>query len=63
MRSHKTIKTTLGDLIVAVTDQVKPHIPDPTAVYLVVECILSDLVASERLRFNPQLERGSRVYH
>jgi hypothetical protein len=53
----------LGDLIVAVTDQVAPYVPDPTAVYLVVECILFDLVAQERLRFHSRAPRRLRVYH
>jgi hypothetical protein len=63
MRSRKTVETTLGDLIVAVTDQIAPYVPDPRAVYLVVECILSDLVTQERLRFHSGVRRSSRVYH
>ena len=63
MRSPKTIDTTLGDFIVAVTDQVAPYISDPAAVYLVVECILSDMMARERLRFPSSFRRRPRVYH
>lgn len=63
MRSRKTVDTTLGELIVAVTDQVAPYVPDPTAVYLVVECILSDMLARERLRFHSRSRRRLRVYH
>lgn len=63
MRRRKTVDTTLGDLIVAVTDRIAPYVPDSTAVYLVVECILSDLVARERLRFHSRSRRRARVYH
>lgn len=63
MRSRKTVDTTLGDFIVAVTDQVAPYVSDPKAVYLVVECILSDMMARERLRFHSHDRRGRRVYH
>jgi hypothetical protein len=61
MRARKTLDTTLGDFIVAVTDQVAPYVPDPAAVYLVVECILSDLVAQGRLRFYSRSPRRPRV--
>ena len=63
MRTRKTIDTTLGDLIVAVTDQVAPYVHDPRAVYLVVECILSDMVARERVHFRSRSTRRFRVYH
>ncbi len=63
MRPRKTVDTTLGDLIVAMTDEVAPYIADPTAIFLVVECILSDLLAKERLRFHSRSARRSRVYH
>jgi hypothetical protein len=63
MRPRKTVDTTLGDLIVAVTDEVTPYVADPTAIFLVVECILSDLLAKERLRFHSSAPRRSRVYN
>jgi len=63
MRPQKSVDTTLGDFIVAVIDQVAPYVPDPTALYLVVECILSDLVARERLHFHSRSPRRVRVYH
>jgi hypothetical protein len=63
MRQRKTVDTTLGDLIVAVTDQIALYVRDPTAVYLVVECILSDLVVRERLRFHSRPRRRLRMYH
>jgi hypothetical protein len=59
----KVLKTTLGELVVAVTDQVAPYVSDPAAVYLVVECILSEMVASERLRFRGSSPPRSRVYN
>jgi hypothetical protein len=47
---RKIITTTLGELIVAVTDEVKPIIRDPLDLYGVVSCILSDLLSRQRVR-------------
>jgi hypothetical protein len=63
MRPRKIVNTTVGDLIVALTDQVAPYVPDPTAVYLVVECILSDWVAQERVRFHSRSPRRLRIFY
>ena len=46
---RKIITTTLGELIVAVTDEVKPIIRDPSDLYGVVSCILSDLLVRQRV--------------
>jgi hypothetical protein len=46
----KAIKTTLGDLIVAVTDEAKPFV-DPSNLYAVVSCVLEDLATHRHLRF------------
>jgi hypothetical protein len=47
MRQQKIVETTLGDLIVSVTDEVMPFVPDPSTLYLVVSCVLTDLLAHE----------------
>ena len=58
---RKIITTTLGELIVAVTDEVKPIIRDPSDLYSVVSYILSDilsdLLARQRVR-NPHRSAG-----
>lgn len=46
----KAIKTTLGDLIVAVTDEARPFV-DPSNLYAVVSCVLEDLQVHRQLRF------------
>ena len=48
MRQRKIIRTTLGELIVAVTDEVMPIIRNPSGAYKVVSFILSDLLATRR---------------
>ena len=49
MRQRKIIKTTLGELIVAVTDEVRPIIRDRSGLYMVVSCILSDVLAHHQV--------------
>jgi hypothetical protein len=56
MGQRKIIRTTLGDLIVAVTDEVMPIIRNPSGVYKVVSFILSDLLAHHR----PRVHKRSR---
>ena len=50
MRQRKIIRTTLGELIAAVTDEVMPIIRDRSAIYMVVSYILSGLLAQQRVR-------------
>jgi hypothetical protein len=50
IRQQKVIRTTLGDLIAAVTDEVKPFVSDPSSLYMVVSYILNDVLARHRLR-------------
>jgi hypothetical protein len=50
MRQRKVIKTTLGDLIVAVTDEVMPIIHDPAGAYMVVSWVLNDVLTRQRVR-------------
>jgi hypothetical protein len=47
MRQGKVIETTLGDLIVSVTDEVRPYVSDSPTLYLMVSCVLTDLLARE----------------
>jgi len=63
MPPRKIIETTLGEIIVDMTDEIRLYLRDPATVYLVVECILSDLIAEQRLRFRAGSPRGSRMYH
>ena len=58
-RRQKIVRTTLGDLIAAVTDEVKPFVRDPSGRYAVVSYILNDLLARRRLRAH---ERSLRRY-
>jgi hypothetical protein len=53
---RKVITTTLGDLIVAVTDEIIPIIRDPSARYMMVSCILADLLARQHARVSKHLE-------
>ena len=62
MRQRKIIRTTLGDLIVAVTDEVMPVIRDRSAIYVVVSYILSDLLAHQRVRVHKRSRRKSPRY-
>jgi hypothetical protein len=62
MRGRKIIRTTLGELIVAVTDEVMPIIRDRSAISVVVSYILSDLLAHQHVRVHTkrnEIERGS----
>jgi hypothetical protein len=45
MRPRKIIRTTLGYLIIALTDQIAPFMRDPSDAYRVVSCMLSGLLA------------------
>jgi len=62
MRQRKIIRTTLGELIVAVTDEVMPIIRDRSAIYVVVSYILSDLLAHQHVRVHKRSRRKSPSY-
>jgi hypothetical protein len=49
IQKQRVIRTTLGDLIAAVTDEVKPFVRDPSSLYM-VSYILNDVLARHRLR-------------
>ena len=57
MRRRKVIRTTLGELIVAVTDEVMPIIRDPARAYMVVSWVLNDVLTRHRLRDHKQSRR------
>ena len=57
MRKRKVIRTTLGELIVAVTDEVMPIIRDPADAYIVVSWVLNDVLTHRRLRYHKQSRR------
>jgi hypothetical protein len=60
MRQRKVIRTTLGDLIVAVTDEVMSIIRDPAGAYMVVSWVLNDVLTHQRLRNHKQSRRRYR---
>ena len=43
MESGDPVETTLGDLIVALTEEAARHVPDPKAANILVAYMLSDL--------------------
>jgi hypothetical protein len=55
MHTRKPIEITLGDLIIAVTDEVNHWVPDQAAAYLIVSRILSDLLAHSQTRLERNL--------
>jgi len=57
MRKRKVIKTTLGDLIVAVTDEVMPTVQDLVSAYMVVSWVLGDVLTRQRQRDHEQSRR------
>lgn len=56
-RPRRVISTTLGDLIVALTDEVRPFVREPSALYPLVSYIFTDLLARHRLGVH-KLSRG-----
>ena len=55
MRQQKIIRTTLGELIGTLTDEVLPIIPDPGVAYVVVSWMLNDVLTRHGLRDHEQL--------
>jgi hypothetical protein len=55
MRQRKVFKTTLGDLIAAVTDEVMPVIRDPAGAYVVVSWVLKDVLTRQHVRDHKRL--------
>jgi hypothetical protein len=50
MGRRKVIRTTLGELVVAVTDEVMPFVGDPSSLYMVVSWVLNNVLAHHQLR-------------
>ena len=57
VRRRRVISTTLGDLIVAVTDEVMPYVREPSTLYPLVSYIFNDVLARHRLG-DPKWSRG-----
>jgi hypothetical protein len=51
MSQKRNADLTWGDLIVAITDEVTPFIPDPVTRYRIVARIVSDLLSRNAVRF------------
>jgi hypothetical protein len=61
MRRRKIITTNLGDLIVALIDEVTRIIRDPSVIYIVVSFILSDLLAHHQAHA-PQRRENTNLF-
>ena len=57
MRQRKVIRTTLGELIVAVTDEVRPFVHDPSDLYIATSFVLNDLLAHDQVHVPKQSRR------
>jgi len=57
MRQRKVIRTTLGDLVAVVMDEVKSLVGNPSGRYLVASLVLNDLLAHHRPRVPKQSRR------
>jgi hypothetical protein len=57
MRRQKVIKTTLGELIAALTDEIMPFVRDPSVLYKVVSWALNDVLARHPLLVQKQSRR------
>lgn len=55
MRAKRKINTTLGDLIVAVTDEVSPFTSSAAKTNILVSYILNDLFETRRIRLREHL--------
>jgi hypothetical protein len=49
-RQRKVIRTTLGDLVAVVMDEVKSFVRDPSGRYLMASFVLNDLLAHHQPR-------------
>jgi hypothetical protein len=61
MGRRKVIRTTLGELIVAVTDEVMPIIRDRSGAYNMVSFILSDLLTRHQVPVHRRSLRSIQV--
>jgi hypothetical protein len=58
MHQSETTQTTLGELIVAVTDEVRPLTGNGTNTGVIVSLILQDLFRRRRVRLQKRTRRG-----
>ncbi len=61
MGQRKVIKTTSGDLIVAVTDEVMPVIRNSVSAHMVVSWVISDVLTRQRQRDHERSRRKSQT--
>jgi hypothetical protein len=54
---RKVVRTTLGDLVAAVMDEVKSFVRDPSGRYLVASFVLNDILAYHQRRVSKQARR------
>jgi hypothetical protein len=54
---RQVLGTTLGELIVAVTDEVMLFVRDPSRLYRVVSCVVNDVLAHQSVRVRKQSRR------
>jgi hypothetical protein len=59
---RKVIRTTLGDLIAAVTDEVKPFARNSSSLYVMVSHILNHLLVRYRPRAHKRMRRYRRNF-
>ena len=59
IRQQKVIRTTLGDLIAAVTDEVTALTHNSTESYIVVSYIVSDILGRHRVRERKNFKRAA----
>jgi hypothetical protein len=50
MRQRKRLKITLGDLIVAVTDEVMAIVREPRDAYVLVSCVVNEVLTRQPVR-------------
>lgn len=56
-RRTKVIRTTLGDLVAAVMDEVKSFVRDPAGRYLVASFVLNDILAHHQRHVSKRARR------
>ena len=56
-RRRKVVRTTLGDLVAAVMDEVKSFVRDPSGRYLVASFVVNDILAHNQRRVSRQARR------
>lgn len=60
MRQRKLLKITLGDLIVAVTDEVMAIVRKPRDAYVLVSCVVNGVLTRQPVRDHKRSRRKYR---